>query len=64
MRTNKKLRTWALDPFAKIKINEELKLKLKEGKNLFFCVFNVLRFNRKRINQNTMQTLILVILIY
>ena len=33
MRTNKKLRTWALDPFAKIfkvneLINEELKLKI------------------------------------
>ena len=46
MRTNKKLRTWALDPFAKIKINEELKLK----KRCFFGIFNILGLNRKRIN--------------
>ena len=46
----KQLKLWALDPFAKIKVNEELKSKLKESKNLFLVFFSVLRFNRKREN--------------
>ena len=35
----KELKIWALDPFAKIKINEELKLKFKRKCFLVFLCF-------------------------
>ena len=44
----KQLKIWALDPFAKINVNEELKLKIKKKMFLVFLCF--LDLIEKRIN--------------
>ena len=45
MRIRNKIKNMGVGPFCKIKINEELKLKLKED---VFGIFNILGFNRKK----------------